>query len=437
MKKTKQPTINTKQCYNLAMNQTKLITPVKGTRDFYPEDWKRQQWLSNKWLEVGRLFGYEEYEGPVLESINLYLEKSSKEILEKQTFLVTDRSGDTLVMRPELTPTLARLVAQRESQLTFPLRWQSYGRFWRYEKPQRGRGREFCQWNIDILGPSSPLVDAEIITIAAIALKSIGITPAMAKIKLNDRQALETYLTAQLKLDPTQTKPLIRAIDKIDKLTPEAFNSWLLEQSFTQPQIDSLYEILATPDASFSPTLTQTLNAVAPELRDYFEIDLKIVRGFDYYTGLVFEAWANTGLKRSLFGGGRYDNLTQQVGGSIAVPGVGFAIGDMPILELLTELSQIPDLTVNPARIMVTTFSPDTATDSFNLASTLRNFNIPTLLYPEADKIGKQFKYASAKNIPYVVVLGPDEIKSGLVTLKNMVTGVQNTLKVEDISSNI
>ncbi|MFA6602305.1 MAG: histidine--tRNA ligase [Candidatus Shapirobacteria bacterium] len=419
------------------MNQTKLITPVKGTRDFYPEAWRRQLWLSEKWLEVGRLFGYEEYEGPVLESINLYLEKSSQEILEKQTFLVTDRSGDTLVMRPELTPTLARLVAQSEKQLVFPLRWQSYGRFWRYEKPQRGRGREFCQWNIDILGPSSPLVDAEIITIAALALKSIGITPDMAQIKLNDRNALETHLASKLGTSPQITKNVIRAIDKIDKMEPTAFSEWLTELGLNTTQIEILLETISTPSASFSPALTQTLNSVPSELRDYFEIDLKIVRGFDYYTGLVFEAWAKTGLKRSLFGGGRYDNLTQQVGGSIAVPGVGFAIGDMPILELLSELSLIPDLTINPARVLVTTFSLDTALDSFNLASTLRNFNIPTLLYPQADKIGKQFKYASAKNIPYVVVLGPDEIKSGLVTLKNMVTGEQFSLKVEDISSNI
>ena len=165
-----------------------IIKPVKGMQDFYPESWAFQKWLSSRWLCLGSSFGYQEFEGPLLEPIELYLEKSSEEIINKQTYGLVDRKSNRMILRPELTPTLARMIAQKENNLTPPIRWQSYGRFFRYEKPQRGRGRSFFQWNIDLIGSEDVLADVEILTIACLSLRSLGISPAEAKIKINDRR---------------------------------------------------------------------------------------------------------------------------------------------------------------------------------------------------------------------------------------------------------
>jgi len=417
------------------MNQSKnLFNKVKGTRDFYPENWQFQNWLSQKWLQVGQLFGYQEYEAPVLEPIELYLEKSSKEIIKDQTFTLLDRGGETLVMRPELTPSLARMVAAKENELTFPIRWQSWGRFWRYEKPQRGRGREFFQWNIDILGVDSPETDTEIIEIACLALKNLGITPAEAQIKVNDRESLEVLLLNKLSLQNNQIKPLLKAIDRIDKLEPEAFNDWLLELGFTRSQIDNLLQILKSTSPDFSPRLTKIINSLSTEAKPYVQIDLKIVRGFDYYTSFVFEAWANTSLKRSLFGGGRYDNLTKQVGGKKTIPGVGFAVGDMTMFELLNELKKPPVFDPSLTKIFVSTFSSETYQSSLSLANLLRQNNLNCELNTDLNlKIGAQFKYADKKGIPFIAIIGPDEIKDNKVTLKDLGSGQQKLVSTEEL----
>lgn len=419
------------------MNQTKkLINPVKGTRDFYPENWQFQQWFSQKLLSTGRLYGYQEYEAPILEPIELYLGKTSQEIVEQQTFSLTDRGGETLVLRPELTPSVARMVAQKQSQLIFPLRWQSYGRFWRYEKPQRGRGREFFQWNIDIFGSTTVNSDIEMLTLAARALENLGITPSEAKIKINDRQSLDQFLCQQLNTDSTMVKILIRAIDKIDKLTPTDFQSWLAELNFTSAQIAQISQILSQNPQDFSPRLNQIIGLLPANVSAYVEVDLKIVRGFDYYTGLVFEAWANTNLRRSLFGGGRYDNLTQQVGGTQAIAGVGFAIGDMPLYELLLELNKLPQLSAIPTKVLVAPFSADQQALTIALAELLRQNNINTELYPDpAINLGNKFKYANNNQIPYVALIGPDEAKDNLVTVKKLADGSQQTLPFDQIVS--
>jgi len=410
------------------MNQTKKVYQnVKGTRNFYPEDWAFQQWLSQQWLSVGRLFGFQEYESSMLEPIELYLEKSSVEIVKEQTFSLQDRSGETLVLRPELTPSLAKMVAAKENELSFPVRWQSYGRFWRYEKPQKGRGREFFQWNIDCLGVDSPESDAEMISIACYALKNLNLTPNEVQIKVNNRFDLENLLIKKLSIDSKQVKTILRAIDKIDKLSPTEFNTWLLELGLNNNQINILLETLKTTSPDFSERLTQLLNLIPNDIKDYVQIDLKIVRGFEYYTGLVFEAWANTSeLKRSIFGGGRYDNLTQQVGGQKVIPGVGFAIGDMPIFELLNITNKLPLLNPNSSQILIATFSSELYNYSNDLANFLRSKNINCLLNNDPSlKLSNQFKFANRNNIKYVVVIGPDEIKQNTIMLKNMTSGEQ------------
>lgn len=418
------------------MTKTKYQN-VKGMRDFYPEAWMGQLWLSDIFLENGRLFGYSEYEAPLLENINLYLEKSSQELLEKQTFIVNDRGSDRLVLRPELTPSLARLVATRENELSFPLRWQSWGRFWRYEQPQRGRGREFFQWNIDLIGVDSPASDAEILTIAATTLKNLNLSPDDVQIRINDRESLQNYLSKKLSLDQNQYKKLLQAVDKIDKMDTKSFENWLKDLSFSEKQISQLPTLLKTVPKNFSPRLEQSLSLIPKDLMNYFTIDLKIVRGLDYYTGLVFETWATTStIKRSLFGGGRYNNLTQQVGGKKNLPGVGFAVGDMSTFELLKDLNKLPQINPNPSSLFITTFSNQTYQNSLNLATFLRNNQINTTLNLDPNlKLGQQFKYAAKNNFDYVIVLGPEEIDKKQVTLKNLKSGEQKSLSQDDLLS--
>ena len=253
-----------------------LIPKVKGTRDFYPDDWAYQKWLYSKFIGVGDLFGYREYEGTILEYIDLYLGKSSEEIITQQTFSLSDRDNNQLILRPELTPTLARMVAQKEGQLVFPLRWQSYGQFFRYERPQRGRGRAFYQWNLDILGSDSHLADAEIITIASTLFRELGLTPEHATIKVNDRKALESLMIKSLSLNADDVRPVFAAIDRIDKMPEDKFRAYLAENlTLSNDQIDALYGMLNSDDLSFSPWLQSIFeqldkNGVMP----YVEADL-------------------------------------------------------------------------------------------------------------------------------------------------------------------
>jgi len=391
-------------------------------RDFYPENWVFQKWLSEKWLKLGAQFGYEEYEGPILEPIELYLEKSSQEIITQQTFTVIDRNKKKLIMRPEMTPTFARLIAQKENELTYPSRWQSWGRFFRYEKPQRGRGRSFYQWNIDLIGSNNILADVEILTLACLSLKCLGITPQEACIKISDRNTLNILLKEKLKVSPSAHKAVFRAIDRIDKIPLDILKDELKKAGLSPNQIDDLLGILNENDPCLFPKIGQLFSYLEQEeIAAYCELDYKIIRGFDYYTGTVFEAWAKTSLKRALFGGGRYDNLTRQIGGKRDLPCIGFAVGDMTIYELLNELNKLPRLETNRVVALVTVFSIETSKASINLANKLRQENIPVELFPEYDKkLEKQLKYANKKRIPYVIIIGPDEIKNNAYILKDL-----------------
>lgn len=411
-----------------------IIQSVKGMRDFYPEAWEFQKWLSTKWLSLGNLYGYQEYETPILEPIELYLEKTSEEIVNKQTFTVPDRDGNILVMRPELTPSFARLVAQKEKQLTFPIRWQSYGRFFRYEKPQRGRGRSFFQWNIDMLGSDSVLADAEMLTIASKSLQILNLTPQEVRIKISDRKIMHQLVKERVGIDEKFHTDLFRLIDKIDKMTKDKFDIELKNLEFTDEQIEKFYLLIDDKDPNISPKFGQIFDILKKNnVVDYCEIDLRIIRGFDYYTGIVFEAWGNTTLRRSLFGGGRYDNLTKQIGGKLEIPGIGFAVGDMTIYEMLSELKKLPELNPNKSKVLVTIFSAEFQNNAVELATKLRDENINVELFLEPKKLKKQFKYADKKGINYVIVIGEDEIANNVFVLKNLQESKQFTLNYDEL----
>ena len=308
------------------------VKTVKGTREFYPGEMALRNYLYAKVQGASQAFGYQEYDGPFIETIDLYAARSGEEIVKKQAFTFEDRGGDLVTLRPELTPSLARMIAAKQNELVYPVRWWSFGPFWRYEQPQKGRTREFFQWNIDMLGVNSPEADAELIAVAATFLGSVGLSPERAQIHLSNRRLMDSQFD---KLDISAEKRLDVAnlVDRRSKLDSDKWDAYALELGLTQTQLDGLKNMLGNYDLwKQSDELTRTLTALeAMGVREYVKFDPNIMRGLLYYTGTVFEAFDTSGsLKRAIFGGGRYDNLLEEVGGQ-PLPGVGFAMGDVVI----------------------------------------------------------------------------------------------------------
>jgi len=212
-----------------------IIRSIKGTRDFYPDEMTRRQWLIGKAREASELFGYQHYDGPCLETLELYAAKSGEELVKEQAFVFPDRGGDPITLRPELTPTLARMVAQKQNELTFPLRWWSFGPFWRYERPQKGRTREFFQWNIDLIGDDSLMADAELLAVAARFLKLVGLSSETVKLKVNNRHLMEAVFT-RLGIPSDLAPGVLKMIDRLDKLPPEVWDEKVLELGLSKTQ---------------------------------------------------------------------------------------------------------------------------------------------------------------------------------------------------------
>lgn len=413
-----------------------IINPIKGTRDFYPEIKAVHTWIYSKVRKVSEKYGYQEYEGPFLESIELYAAKSGEELVKEQSFVFPDRGGDLITLRPELTPTLARMVAQRQKQLIYPLRWWSFGPFWRYEKPQKGRSREFFQWNIDLIGLNSPQADAELIAIVAHFFKEVGLNPQQVKIFVNDRKLMESELN-NLGISKSDQHTVFRLIDRKEKMVEAEWIQYAEDEGLNQTQINGIKAILENKDLwKRSDNLNkvfETLNAV--NLMPYVEYDPNIIRGLDYYTSTVFEAKDIGGnVRRSILGGGRYDNLLADVGGE-ALPAVGFAMGDVVISLILESYGCIPpQIFQSPAKVLVTTFSEETILDSLSLAERLREKGLNVLTYPDIANLNKQLKFADRMKIPFIIILGPDEKAQNTCTLKNLTNGNQDQVSIHEIA---
>jgi histidyl-tRNA synthetase len=402
------------------------IQSVKGTRDFYPEEMAARNFLYETARKVSASFGYQEWDAPFLETIDLYAAKSGEELVKEQAFVFPDRGGDLITLRPELTPSLARLVAQRQKQLVYPLRWWSWGPFWRYERPQKGRTREFFQWNIDLIGVDTPEADAEMVAIAASFLRESGLSPDQANILVNNRKLVEAELAA-LDIPAGLRKVVFRLIDRRDKLSAKEWEAYAGEIGLAAGQIEGLKAILANDELwRKSAELTACFTLIeALGLKPYVRYAPHIIRGLDYYTGTVFEAWDKDGEFRAILGGGRYDNLVADVGGE-PLPAVGFAMGDLVISLVLKKFAAFPpDLGASPAKVLVTLFDPTCLTSSFQVASHLRKAGIPTAIYPEVSKLSKQFKYGDRMGMRAALVIGPDEQAQNLAALKDLKTGEQ------------
>ena len=402
------------------------IQPVKGTREFYPEQMALRNYLYEKVRAASQLFGYQEYDGPFIEPIDLYAAKSGEELVKKQSFTFEDRGGDLVTLRPELTPSLTRMIAAKQGELTFPLRWWSFGPFWRYEQPQKGRTREFFQWNIDIIGVSSPEADAELIAVGATFLRSVGLSPERVQINVNNRRLMDSELNT-LNIPQEKRLDVSNLVDRRSKMEPAKWEAYGLELGLAQAQLDGLKDILGNFDLwKKSDELTRTFAALeAMGVKEYVRFVPSVVRGLLYYTGTVFEAFDTSGsLKRSLFGGGRYDNLLEDVGGQ-PLPGVGFAMGDVGIGIFLQEAGLIPEFVPSPTPVLVTVFDEKLLLQSIALAGELRKAGLNVMVYPEPAKLPKQFRFADKMKMKVALVLGPDEAEKGLVLVKNLSNGEQ------------
>jgi histidyl-tRNA synthetase len=404
-----------------------LIPSVKGARDFYPAEKAIHGWLYEKIGAISSQFGYEEYDGPFLEKIDLYAAKSGEELVKEQAFVMQDRGGELLTLRPELTPSLARMVAQRQNQLTYPLRWWSFGPFWRYERPQKGRSREFFQWNIDMIGVSSPEADAELIAICIEFLRSVGLTAKQVGIRVNDRRLMDEALS-EIGISGEMKKSAFRLIDRSDKLPIKEWENYALELGFTQKQLNGLKAILQDTELwKRSESLQRLFIALkALSVEEFVEFDAHIIRGLDYYTGTVFEANDLDG-GRAILGGGHYDNLVEAVGGE-PLPGVGFAMGDVMITLVLEKYGLLPELKPFKKTCLVAVFDENALSPAFGLAAKLRAAGLNALCYPTVAKLIKQFKYADKLGVRYVILQGPDELNEGKVAIKDLTNSQQQSV---------
>ncbi len=416
----------------------------KGVRDFYPEDMFVENYIWNTWRNVCERFGYVEYSASLLESAELYRAKSGEEIVNEQTYTFTDRGDREVTLRPEMTPTVARMVAAREHDLTFPLRWYSIPNLFRYEKPQRGRLREHWQLNVDLFGVDSSDADAELISVGYHIMREFGATDADFVIKINSRKLMQDLYT-HFALDPDQSYKVSKIIDKKNKISEGAFADAI--QEIVGEKSSDFVRALSTNErlletvgenenSTYIISLIEKLSAMGVA---NIQFDPTLMRGFDYYTGMVFEVFdTNPENPRSVFGGGRYDDLLD-IFGARKIPTVGFGAGDVTARDFLETHGLLP--AYKPATdIYICTLGGDkatgvdTASAAQALATTLRASDLNVALDISGKKLGDQMKIANKHAIPYVIVVGEDEVKSGIYPVKNMTTGEEKKVGVEEIA---
>lgn len=416
------------------MNKPNL-QPVRGFRDLLPAEKQKQDYVFNSLKEVSSLYGFEPYDGPLLENIDIYLNKTSRDLVEKQTFQVKDKNDQIFILRPEMTPSLARMIANRAGELVFPLKLFNLGLRFRYEAPQKGREREFYQADFDIIGSNDILADAEILSVAVGIFTRFGATENDFIVYINSRIFMQEQLK-KLGVAENALKQTLSIIDRKDKIPQQIFEELLANIPLSKNVISNISTFLETDISAESDTYFGKLFTLLESygITKYCKINQNIVRGLDYYSGLVFEVKEKGDMKRSLLGGGRYDNLVATYNEKLDIPGVGFATSDVVLLEFLKDKNLLPASGMNLAKVLVTVFSEETAPASISLAQMLQKNNIQTFLYPSQEKkLEKQLKYADKKSIPYVAIIGAEEIEKNTVQLKTMKTGEQKEMKVEEL----
>jgi histidyl-tRNA synthetase len=411
--------------------------PYKGTRDFFPEDKRLQKYIFSVMRSIAEKFGYEEYDAPLIEPIELYAAKSGQEIVNEQTYRFTDRGGREVAIRPEMTPTVSRMVAAKRQELGYPLRWYSIPNLWRYERPQRGRLREHWQLNVDIFGVKGLEAEHEIISVADGIMRAYGAKRTMYQIKINSRKLMNAIFGQYLNVSEIQAQTLAKLIDRMNKMEHAAFVADV-DALFTPTQRET-----GASDKLIRLLQVKTVDELPPELYDHECVkqmkdlmlmlensgitnavfDITIMRGFDYYTDVVFEVFdTHPDNNRSMFGGGRYDGLVALFGVE-PVPTVGFGMGDVTISNFIETHELMP-----PARTetdLYVILVGDVYVKAQKTIDLLREMGLNVAVDASGRKPGDQIKNAVKKDIHYVLFIGDKELEEGRFTLKNLTTGVE------------
>ena len=425
------------------------IPPVKGTRDFYPPDMARRNWIIDGWKKVSVRNGFEEYDGPIFEYLKMFQIKSGDEIVE-QLFSLKDRGGRDLALRPEITPTLARMVNQQINSLPKPIKWFSVPRLFRAERPQKGRLREFFQWNVDIIGADDVLADAEVIFTTVDYLRSVGLKHTDVRVKISSRKLLASSLK-NIGIPEAQLDALYPLLDKYSKIPGDTCEKMLIDQVSEKPIAKKIMDFMGTTTLSEVSDIIGTNAEVEDAIQElarlkelleqmgvwkYCDLFPGIVRGLAYYTGIVFEVHDVVGDLRAICGGGRYDNLLHDFGGP-HIPATGMGMGDCVLAILLEERGLLQkQLTGQKLDYFVACVDENYRKDAVKLTMNLRTAGFAANFSYKAAKLSKQLKQASEQNTGKCIIIG-EEFQSGQLVVKDMATGEQVNINVEEFLSKL
>jgi len=425
--------------------QEKLDTnPPKGTRDFYPEDMRLRTWLFDHWRSVASTFGFSEYDAPVLESESLYTRKAGEEVTQ-QLYNFVDKGDRAVALRPEMTPSLARMVMAKKGGLNLPLKWHSIPQCWRYERMTRGRRREHFQWNMDVWGVEGVEAEAELLSAMVTFFENVGLTSEDVGIKVNSRLVIGEVLT-ELGVPEDKFAATCVLVDKLEKVPLDAIQDDLTELGLDREVVEKLLDVLTNNSLeSLSSVLGEDSKAVQ-ELTEFFDLceaygiqdwillDASVVRGLAYYTGIVFEAFDRKGVLRAIAGGGRYDKLLETFGGD-PTPAAGFGFGDAVIVELLKERNVLPSFEGSGVDTVVFAMRPELYSVAVDVASKLRKAgqNVDVVLQKKKPKW--VFKHADRICAKHCIIVAPDEYENQEVSVKNLEVGEQKTVKIDDLGA--
>ena len=414
---------------------------VRGTRDFYPDDMRLRNWLFERFHSAARAHGFEEYDAPVLESEELYTRKAGEEIVG-QLYNFEDKGGRRVALRPEMTPSLARMVMARAGGLALPIKWYSIPQCWRYERTQRGRGREHYQWNVDIWGMNGVEADAELLSVLVQFFHSVGLKSEDLVIRISSRKVLEEVL-GSLAIEGEIFAQTCVIVDKMDKLPEDVIQAQLSDLGLSSDSISTILSVLGITDLD---SLSSALNSDSEALielqslfslcesygiSDWVSFDASVVRGLAYYTGPVFEAHDRAGNLRAICGGGRYDKLIGTLGGN-DLPATGFGFGDMVVMELLADKGLLPELS-NGVDDVVFGMGTELRGAAMQVAAKLRSAGRTVDLVLEDKKMKWVFKHAERCGTTRLVMVMPDEWAEGKVRIKNLDSGEESTVAMQDL----
>ena len=417
------------------------FAPPRGMRDFYPEEFRTREFVFKAWEKAAKVYGFEFWDSPVVETMELLERKAGEEISE-QIYTFEDKSNRRLALRAELTPSLARMVINRQGGLSFPIKWAAIGQCFRYERMTRGRKREHYQLNLDIIGEESKLAEVEVLGAAIASTENMGLSEKDIQIHIGSRKLL-VELLSKFDLSENQIMACYMALDKRGKISDDEIKKLMLNENIPESVIVNLFEIMSVKSLKDASKFLSEDSEAVKELNEFFSFaeaygidkyltfDVTIVRGLGYYTGIVFECKAVGSNLRTIFGGGRYNTLLSSLGGN-DVPCVGLGFGDVVIIELLADLKKLPDPRPN-VDYTVGYMSSDCANFALKVAAKFRRADKNCTLALKPEKPKQFFKKANKVNAQNSIYIGSNEVKSGTVDIKNMKTGETQNISIDEL----